>query len=451
MALDMNAAVKITASVNGQQAIDQLRTGIDKLSSSAAAFGKVAGVAFVVIQSAQAVAQFAASVINAADDLKDMAAKTGLTVEQLSELDYAARTSGTSIDAVASAMGILAKKATDAATGSKSAKDTFNALGITVKDSNGTMKTQLQLFEEVAAVLNGVSDATLKAALAREIFGKAGTSLIPFINDMEEARDTARELGLVVGTDFANSADQFNDNMTTMSALAGNLARTILNSVVPAMNKMMTEMTVGIKVFGSFGSALYNIGTTNPFSTLQEQAKKYNDQVNTIQQSIAKHEKSNSMLDMFNLRRLRSDLVEAQKLAEYFNTMVQLQTPSDAGQSFPTKGNDASAQAILANLSKANTETVKLTDAQKEAKRAEEERAAILRNLSDEIFKLSQGEQQLAVVKMMRLGATNAEIDQLKTLLQRQQTLKSSAEAAEEAERNKQRAIEDAISAGQKM
>ena len=452
MALDMNAAVKITASVNGQQAIDQLRTSMDRLRDGAASAGKMLAVGFVGLQAIQGVTQFAGQIINAADELNKMSQRTGLAVESLSALSYAADLSGNNIEEVVAAMTKLAVKATDAAAGSKSAATTFNALGVSVKDVNGNLKNQETLFNEVAAVIRGINDPTLKAAIAVEVFGKSGAKLIPLINSMEDLKQEAKDLGVVMGSDFAASSEQFNDNVSRMGFLAKGLAKTILADLIPAVNRLMESMIDASKVGGFFSSM--GAGLKQMINNTAVDYVNVDQSIQDIQRKVE------------NLKKMREDLTKDtfankinnalfsdvetidSQLKNFATVLKQLEDikrkAADAGPSSSGTSN-ASAQAILTNLSKANTETVKLTDAQKAAKRAEEERAAVLRNLSDEVLKLAMGEEFLTLEKMRRLGASAEELDRLKQLLQQQQALKTAAEQAEEAERNKARATQEAI------
>ena len=173
--MDMNAALKITASVNGGSAIDQLKASMDRLDASssgvAKGFGllKTAVAGFIGVQAIQAVAGFAKSSIDAADQLSKMSQKTGVAVQTLGELKYAGDLAGTSIEQIQSAMTKLSVKATEAATGSKTAGAAFEALGISVTNTNGGMKSQIQLLEESAKAVASISDPTVKAAMAVDL------------------------------------------------------------------------------------------------------------------------------------------------------------------------------------------------------------------------------------------------------------------------------------------
>ncbi len=439
MALDMNAAVKITASVNGQQAVDQLRGSMDKLSGTAVGLAKTFAAGFIGLQAVQGVASFGKSVLDAADRLDEMAQRTGLSVEQLSELEYAAKMGGTSIDAVQTAMGRLAAKATEAATGNKTAAIAFDALGVSVKNSSGGLKTQLELFEEVGQRISEINDPTLRAAMAIEVFGKSGTQLLPLLLDLGKLRQEVRDLGGVVSKEFAANAAEFNDNLDRMAVLSKGLAKTILNELVPALNKMMTEMQVGLKVFGSFGSALYNVGTSNPFLSLEENTKKYNKRVEELEQSLIdlagkQNEGTNyqQIRTKQRIQALQGELDTARKLAEYYSIMSGKGTPTAPA---PTGANDGKVAGLIDRLNKLKASTSGLTDAQREAKRQEEERARIIQALSDSVFKLKEGEDELTLAKLKGLGASDKEIDQAQKLIAQREILNEAAENQKELEK----------------
>jgi ribosomal protein L12E/L44/L45/RPP1/RPP2 len=172
MAMDMSVALKINAGVTGQQAVDQLRTSMDKLNGAATSVGrgfdmaKTAVGAFLGLQVAQGVLMFARETINAADQLDEMSERTGIAVDTLSELRFAAQMNGKALEDVQSALQRVSVKATDAATGNKAAALAFDALGISVKNADGSMRSSLAITEDIGDAFRGIEDPTLKAALA---------------------------------------------------------------------------------------------------------------------------------------------------------------------------------------------------------------------------------------------------------------------------------------------
>lgn len=439
----MNAAVKITASVNGQQAVDQLRSSMDKLRDGAMSVGKTFAAGFIGVQAIQGVVNFGKSVIDAADTMDEMAQRTGLTVEQLSELDYAAKLSGTSIDSVQTAMGKLAAKATDVAAGNKTAKVAFDALGVSVKDSNGNLKSQLQLFEEVGQGIAAINDPTLRAAMAIEIFGKSGAQLLPLLQDMGALRKEARDLGGVIGSDFAANAARFNDNLDRMTLLSKGLAKSILSDLIPAVNRMMETMIQASKSGGFFD--MLGAGMKQMVNNAAV------DYVN-VDKSIA-----DITAKVANLKKMRDDLTK-DTLANRINNAIfgdvdtidsQLKNfetvlgqlneikrkATEANNPANNSQADAAAKRALDSLSKTNKETLKLTDAQREAKQQEEERARILQQLTDSVFKLKEGEDALTIQKLKSLGASDKEIEQAKNLMSQREVLNDATERQKELEK----------------
>lgn len=457
MAMDMSVALKINAGVTGQQAVDQLRTSMDKLNGAASSVGrgfdaaKIAVGAFIGLQAVQGVMTFARETINAADQLDEMSERTGIVVSTLSELDFAAKMNGKSLDDVQSALNRVAVKATDAATGNKGAAVAFDALGISVKNADGSMRSSLEITEDIGDAFRQIQDPTLKAALAVEIFGKQGPTLVPLIEKLEDARKEARDLGAVVGEDFAAQAAQFNDNMDRMAFMAKGFASSILSDVLPALSDMFKEFRTGIKVFGSFGSAMFNIGTTNPFKTPLEHAKDYSAEVTRLESNIKKLESTGTAYDRRNAANLKDELEKTRKLAEYFKE-VSGYREAGAGRGFvnpefvkpPQKDTKTILGALAAANAPATTATNQLTDAQKEAARQEAERKQILAGLNDEVLKMVEGEQALTIAKMRRLGASEPEIAQAQALMTQRTQLTAADRELEDATKRQTQLEQDA-------
>ena len=68
-------------------------------------------------------------------------------------------------------------------------------------------KTPEEQFLLLANALVAVTDASTRAALAQDIFGRAGTNLLPLLQKGEEGmaalRQQARDLGIVMSADAA--------------------------------------------------------------------------------------------------------------------------------------------------------------------------------------------------------------------------------------------------------
>lgn len=431
MAMDMSVALKINAGVTGQQAVDQLRTSMDKLNGAAESVGrgfgaaKMAVGAFIGLQAVQGVMAFARETINAADQLDEMSERTGLAVETLSELEYAAKLNGRTLEDVQAALNRVSVKATDAATGNKAAAIAFDALGVSVKNADGSMRASLQITEDIGAAFREINDPTLKAALAVEIFGKQGPMLVPLLEKMEDARQEARDLGAVVGPEFAKSAAEFNDNMDRMTFMAKGFAGAILADVLPALSDLFKEYRAGINAFGSFGSAMFNIGTQNPFKSNTEHAEFYFNRIGQLEKQIAQLDAAGTVYDRRNADRLRGELETVRKLSQYYDEITNTRR-AGAGRGVvnpePVRPAQADSSAILKKLADANKQ---LTDAEKAAQRQEQERTQILQGLQDEVTKMTMGERALTLERLRGLGASAEQIAQAEKLMSQRDQAKS--------------------------
>ena len=171
------------------------------------------------------------------DQLQKMAIRTGIAVESLSELAYAAQQSGSSIGALEKGVRKLQQNIADAAKGTGEAKDAFAELGISV-GAIASMSPEAQ-FLAITDKLSKVTDASKRAALAMDIFGKAGAELIPLLADgnqgIEALRKRAKALGLTMSTDSANSAAEFTDRFAELKNQVTKTAFEIGASIFPAL------------------------------------------------------------------------------------------------------------------------------------------------------------------------------------------------------------------------
>ena len=148
--------------------------------------------------------------IDYADNIQDMADKWGITTRQLQEFEYWATLNGTTTEAMLNAMTRLTNQAQVNASA-------FKELGVSVKDENGELKDQKQLFLEVINALNKVENQTRKNALQFDIFGRSGNEIAQVIeqgaDNLQQLSDEAESLGIILSENTIKSAGDFNDAM----------------------------------------------------------------------------------------------------------------------------------------------------------------------------------------------------------------------------------------------
>jgi hypothetical protein len=216
----------------------------------------------------------------AGDKLDKLSLRTGVGAGALAELGFAAEQSGADMDTVEKAIKRQAKGILDLERGMSTAVDAFGALGLGIEDIQG-LKPEDQ-FQLIADRLKGIEDPTRRAALAQEVFGKAGTSLIPMLGNLRELRKEAKDLGIVPADDeVANAAkvtDAINRIKRTLGAMMFNAGAALAEPVLAGLenvkkvtvfvskwiseNKQLvrTIAAVGVGLLAA-GAAIFSIGT----------------------------------------------------------------------------------------------------------------------------------------------------------------------------------------------
>jgi hypothetical protein len=237
---------------------------VDKVKSGLA--GLAAGVTVA------ALGAFVKQSIDATDRLLDLSQQTGITVEQLSRLGFAAKQFGSDLPTLTTGLRALSKQAAEAARGSQSAAAAFTTLGVSVTDSNGAIKSADALLIEIAGALSQYEDGIGKAAIAQQLFGRGGAELIPLLNQGAEgiAKFTAKadELGITVSTETATAVSDFNDRLDVLKAQAAQVGTKIGLAFIPTLSRLADALSNSAGgadalrlVSGSLAAALKGVAT----------------------------------------------------------------------------------------------------------------------------------------------------------------------------------------------
>jgi hypothetical protein len=194
--------------------------------------------------SAAGVAAFAKSAIDAADNLRDMSQRTGVSVEMLSRFEKAAAMGGTSIEVVSKNMERLSKGLYSVNESGGKVGPALERLGLSATDSAGKLKNADQVLLEIADKFQKMPDGVEKTALAIQLFGKAGAEIIPMLN---EGRQAIEGLGATMTTDFADKADAFNDSLAATQIVFGQIGMAIADQLLPYLSSAVDWISkVGI-------------------------------------------------------------------------------------------------------------------------------------------------------------------------------------------------------------
>lgn len=150
---------------------------------------------------------------NYADRYSDLSAKYDISTKSLQEFEYIAGQNGATLDSLLSTMTMMYNRA-------KENDEVFAKLGVSVKDTNGNMKSMDSLFWEVKTALDNVNNSGDKSALMLEAFGRnamsVGEVLRKDTTELQGLAQKANDLGIILNENTIQSASNFNDMLDEM-------------------------------------------------------------------------------------------------------------------------------------------------------------------------------------------------------------------------------------------
>src|ERR1043166_6235985 len=178
------------------------------------------------------------SSIEAGDHLSTMSQRIGVPVESLGALTTAAAVSDVGMQELGVSMGRLAKSMTAAATGGVSpAASAFMALGISTKELK-SLKPE-DVIARMADSFSHMTHGADKTAIAIAVFGRAGQQMIPLLNQgtkgLDEMRQMALALGLVIAESTAKQSEKFVDSMKLLGFAVQGVGNVVASQFIPAM------------------------------------------------------------------------------------------------------------------------------------------------------------------------------------------------------------------------
>jgi lambda family phage tail tape measure protein len=272
MAMNMDAALRISAKVDGANSITSLNRSLQAVEGTAkgvtGAFRGMTGAAAGLSGAMGALAPLASiaglvgltkGALDAGDKMFDLAQKTGVSVEALARFKKAASTSGTDIDSVSKALVKLSKGMLDASTGNAAASAAFKALGVSITDASGQLKSSDDVMLQVANRFAAMPDGVAKTALALKLFGKAGADMIPLLNMGGQAID---KLSVKMTTAFAQKADEYSDKLTALSGKVGAFGADLLIALLPALNAVTDAVSAAVTAFNAMPAPMKNVAVS---------------------------------------------------------------------------------------------------------------------------------------------------------------------------------------------
>ena len=349
--------------------------------------------------------------IDALDALNDVADATGASIENISALEDLAKRTGTTMDVVTTSIvkrnGVLSDAAPDSAAGRA-----LKSIGLEVEKLRAL--DPAEALRQVAVALSAYADDGNKARLVQELFGKSVREVAPLLKDLAEQTTLVGK----VTSEEAAAAERFNKQLFEIQANSDAAKRALVSEFLPALNSVLTELRVGIEVFGGFGAAIAGVGLSNPGRSIVDR----NEEIEQLTETLRKlKEEAKSPPVFFNAQanqaaqdRAQEQLEKQQKLVAYLKQVQALTVPqaaySNEGRSFieekPSVGSVPGA--------KANTSGAGRVEQISEAQRT---LAAYVAELQRELDKTEELTDQQKALNLLKGLGTAGEVPQVRELV----------------------------------
>ena len=210
-----------------QGRVKNLRMAMSGLNKTFATLG--------LILSAGAFVRMVQGSINAADAFGKLEIQTGIAANTLMAYVNAGKLAGVSQESIEKSLRRLSQSMREADQGVATYKDAFDALGISVRNTDGTLKTNKQVLGEISDAFAQMEDGVTKSAIAMEIFGRSGTQMVNLLNN---GKASLEEFNFEVSDNFAQNAEYFNDQMTGLGIKLQGFAMQMVDHLLPTLNNL---------------------------------------------------------------------------------------------------------------------------------------------------------------------------------------------------------------------
>ena len=171
--------------------------------------------------------------VDTGDSFGKLSTQTGIASNTLMAYVNAGKLAGVEQETIDKGLRRLAQSMREADQGVATYKDAFDDLGLSVRNTDGTLKSSEQVLGEISDRFADLPDGATKAAIAMEILGRSGASLIPFLNMGAEG---IKQFNYELSGDFARNAEDFNDTMTRIGFSFQGANLQLVDNLLPTLN-----------------------------------------------------------------------------------------------------------------------------------------------------------------------------------------------------------------------
>lgn len=248
-AKDMNRAERAVKSNSAKmnRSLARLRKGFARAQKSLAAFAKRAlsgRAAIGILAGSAGIGLLIKRSVSAADTIAKVAAKIGLSTDELQEFRFAAELSGVATKTMDLALQRFSRRVAEAVRGKGELKDTLLQYNVSITDAQGKTRRLADIIGSYADAIKKAESSQEKLRLAFKGFDSEGAAVVNTLRrgkaGLDKMRQSARDLGLVLERELVRGAARMKDQLF----IASRVISVNLNRALLTLSPLLIDMAV---------------------------------------------------------------------------------------------------------------------------------------------------------------------------------------------------------------
>ncbi len=211
--------------------------------------------------------------MEAGDRIDKMSQKIGMSRQAFQEWDYIMSQNGGNVESLQAGYKTLTAQMDGVQKGSKESTAIFQKLGVAVRDSNGHLRNQEDVFNDSIRALQKIKNPTEKTIMAQKLFGKSAQELKPILNQtsgsVDELRQRAHDLGLIMSDDAVDASVKLGDTIDDIKKTFTAFGNQIGAELMPTIQELADELIIHLPQIKAVLTPVLH-GLTNTFKFLVE-------------------------------------------------------------------------------------------------------------------------------------------------------------------------------------
>ena len=240
-------------------------------ASSLALAGGFAAVATAIVKVEKAMISMTKESASFADNIITLSMQTGQSTQQLQEFAYASELIDVSVDTLQGSLTKLTNNMQDTMNGTGNAKASFEALGVSVTNADGSMRSANDVFYETIDALGKVKNETERDAMSMDIFGRSAQDLNPLIiqgsKTIKAYADEAHNMGYVLDDEALSALGAVDDAYQRLQKTQEGVKNQLAVEFAPYLEEFYGDVTTMVK---DGGKAIKDSGIVDAFGMLLE-------------------------------------------------------------------------------------------------------------------------------------------------------------------------------------